>query len=110
MTFAITDAAGQRVTVPASLRIAARPAITTAQLPLATVGAVYGARLASSGGLAPKRWRIVRGTLPRGIRLDGKTGELFGTARAAGVFRITVQIRDRLGGTSTKTLRLIVKG
>jgi len=110
LTFAITDAAGQRVTVPASLRIAARPAITTAQLPLATVGAVYGARLASSGGLAPKRWRIVRGTLPRGIRLDGKTGELFGTARAAGVFRITVQIRDRLGGTSTKTLRLIVKG
>jgi Putative Ig domain len=110
LTFAVTDSAGQRVTVPASLRIAARLAITTGRVPAASVGTVYRAQLASSGGLAPKRWRIARGALPRGIRLDATTGVISGVARATGVFRFTVEARDRLGGRSTRALRLTVTG
>jgi hypothetical protein len=110
LTFAVTDSAGQRVTVPASLRIAARLAITTGRVPAASVGTAYRARLASSGGLAPKHWRVARGALPRGIRLDATTGVLSGAARSAGVYRFTVEARDRLGARSRRALRLTVTG
>ena len=110
VTFAVTDAAGQSTTVPANLRIAARLAVTTRGLPAASVGAAYRARLASRGGLAPKRWRLVTGALPRGVRLDAATGTLIGTPLEAGAFRFTVEARDRLGARSRKTLRLTVTG
>jgi len=109
LTFAVSDAAGQRATVPASIRIAARLTIATARLPLTTVGEEYLARLASIGGLAPTQWRIVKGPLPRGINLDRKTGVLSGVARKAGRYRITVRATDRLGGFSTRTLTLVVQ-
>jgi hypothetical protein len=110
LTFAITDSAGQRITVPANLRIASRLAITTARLSAARVGTAYRTRLASTGGLAPKQWRIASGVLPRGIRLDARTGVLSGTGRTAGVFRFTIEARDRLGARSTKAFRLTVTG
>ena len=109
LTFAVTDASGQRVTVPAGLRIVARLAITTAALPSANMGASYWTRLRASGGLAPRSWRIVRGSLP-GVRLDAATGVLSGTPRQAGVYRITIQARDRLGARTTKLYRLTVTG
>jgi hypothetical protein len=109
VTFAVSDAAGQRATVPAVIRIAARLKITTARLRAATVGSTYRAQLTSRGGLAPKQWRT-RGTLPRGLRLDAKTGVLAGSPGEAGVFRIAVQVTDRLGGKANKSLRLTVSG
>lgn len=108
LTFAVTDATGQRVTVPANLRIATRLAISTTRVSGASVGSRYTARLQSTGGLAPKRWRIASGALPRGIRLDQATGVLSGTARRGGVYRFTVEARDRLGARSSKRLRLVV--
>ena len=108
LTFAVTDASGQRVTVPTTLRIVARLAITTANLPSATAGTSYRAQLRAVGGLAPKRWRLV-GAVPAGMRLSA-TGVLSGSPRQAGTYRITIQARDRLGARSTKTLRFTVSG
>lgn len=108
LTFAVTDSAGQRVTVPASLRVASRLTITTTRLPSTSVRTAYRARLATRGGVAPKKWRVAGGVLPRGIRLDRANGTLAGAALDAGVFRFTVEARDRLGARSRKTLRLTV--
>ena len=108
LTFAITDSAGQRITVPANLRIASRLAITTARLPAARVGAAFRARLTSSGGVAPKVWTTNPRLLPRGFRLDRRTGVLSGTPREAGIARLTVLVKDGLGARATKTFRLIV--
>jgi Putative Ig domain len=108
VTIAVKDAGGQQTTVQSNIRIAARLAISTTRLPAATVGAAYRARLKASGGLAPTRWRIVSGSLPRGIRLDPRTGVLTGRARSTGVFRVTIQATDRVGGKSTRRLRLTV--
>ena len=110
LTTAIKDAAGQETTVTGTLRIAARLELVTTRLPRAVVGDTYDARLAATGGLEPVEWRIVRGDLPPGVRLDPRTGALAGIPREAGVFRITVQATDRLGAKSTKALRLTVSG
>jgi large repetitive protein len=108
LTFAVTDSVGQRTTIPSSVRVASRLAITTTRIPATRVGVAYRARLASTGGVTPKAWRISGGGLPRGVRLDASTGVLSGTARRAGAFRFTIEARDRLGARSVKTFRLIV--
>jgi hypothetical protein len=109
LTFSVTDAVGQKATVAATFRIVARLAIATVRLPSAVLGESYRARVKAAGGLAPKRWTIVRGKLPRGIRLDRATGALSGVAREPGTYRIAVRATDRLGATSTRTLRLVVR-
>jgi hypothetical protein len=108
LSFAVTDAAGQRATVPATVRIAARLAITTLALPAASAGESYLAKLRTRGGLGAKRWSLVGGKLPRGLKLDRVTGTLSGAPRAAGVYRLRIQASDRLGGRSTRVLRLVV--
>jgi hypothetical protein len=108
VTFAVRDAGGQTESVQANIRIAARLAISSTRLPNAAVGRRYRARLASSGGVAPKRWTAV-GRLPRGLQLS-RAGVLSGVVREAGAYRITVRVTDRLGGRSTKTLRLTATG
>lgn len=110
VTFSVTDASGQRANVPVNFRIAGALAITTSRLPITRVGAAFRSRLRTSGGLAPKTWRLRSGALPRGIRLDRATGTLSGTARRSGTFRFTVEARDRLGARSTRQLTLRVLG
>ena len=110
VTAAIKDAAGQQTTVTGTLRIAARLDVVTTRLPRALVGDPYSARLAATGGLEPVQWRIVRGVLAPGVRLDPSTGALSGTPRREGTYRITVRATDRLGVSSTRTLRLVVTG
>jgi hypothetical protein len=110
VAFAVTDAAGQSATVPASIRIAARLTVATGRLPAGTLGSAYSSRLRARGGVAPTTWRLLRGSLPSGIQLDRRTGALTGTPREAGVFGFTVEARDRLGARSTKAFRLTVTG
>lgn len=110
VTFAVTDRAGQRATVAATIRIAAKLAISTGSLPRATEGDSYRAQLASGGGLTPKTWKITGGGLPRGVSLDRRSGVLSGVPRESGTFRIVVQVSDRLGGKATKAFTLRVAG
>jgi hypothetical protein len=104
----VRDAGGQAASVAVSIRVASRIAIRTARLPNTAVGSAYRARLASRGGVGPRRWAMLRGELPRGIRLDQSTGVLSGIARKAGVFRVRIRVTDRLGASATKAFRLVV--
>jgi large repetitive protein len=105
---AVKDESSQTATVPVDIRVAPRISITTARLPRAVAGQLYRARLMSGGGLAPRRWTVAGGSLPRGVRLDGRAGVLSGTPRRAGSYRLRVRISDRLGGAATAALRLVV--
>ncbi|HXG76937.1 MAG TPA: Ig domain-containing protein [Gaiellaceae bacterium] len=109
LTVVAADAAGQRVTVTATVRIAARLAVRTSRLRGAEAGETYSARLATTGGVGAKRWRVVRGQLPDGLRLDAATGRLRGTPTESGTFRFTVEVRDRLGARATRPLVLTVR-
>ena len=103
-----TDVRGPVAGYAGRISVARRLRLRTQRLAAATVGRSYRARLAAVGGTASKLWTISRGHLPRGIHLDRASGVIAGTAATSGTFRVVVGVRDELGVTSTKTLRLVV--
>ncbi len=72
--------------------------ITTANLPPATAGADYEARLSAAGGVGPNTWSVSAGSLPAGLTLNASTGEISGTPAARGTFSFTITVSDT--GTS----------
>jgi hypothetical protein len=68
----------------------------------------YRAKLRSIGGAAPLSWKVTKGKLPAGIKLDGATGVLSGTPKKAGTATFTVTVTDALGQKSSERLSLTV--
>jgi hypothetical protein len=91
------DAHGYPGTRSYTLTIAA-PTLTLGPdtLPAANAEANYAQTLAAAGGTGPYTYALV-GTLPEGLSLS-LSGELSGTALAAGTFPITVRATDSSGG------------
>jgi Putative Ig domain len=104
----VTDKLGLSVTVDVKLAVAAKLTIAKKALAAAKARTPFRARLAVTGGVAPRTWKIVRGALPLGLRLNAKTGDVAGIARRAGTSRFTVQVSDKLGAVSTRAFVLKV--
>ncbi|MGH9920451.1 MAG: Ig domain-containing protein, partial [Nitrososphaerales archaeon] len=67
--------------------------VTTTSLPAATPGESYSAQLSASGGFSPHRWKIVSGTLPKGLRIHGTKGVISGTcSKDAATSTFTVEV------------------
>jgi len=102
----VTDALGLTDTLDVELAVA--PELATAKKALTTkVGHALVARLRAAGGVLPRSWKIVRGSLPAGIRLNPETGTLTGRARRVGISIVIVQATDELGAVSRA--RLVLK-
>jgi hypothetical protein len=74
--------------------------IVTKQLPAAVLGQDYAELIRVAGGEQPYVWRIIEGTLPRGLLL-GTDGLVFGQPSMVGIVPFTVEIRDNLSVTAT---------
>jgi hypothetical protein len=107
VTFQVADAAGTASTTTVSFRLAARLRLGPTRLSPAVFGAAYAARLRARGGVGPVRWKVTRGSLPPGIRLDA-TGRISGSPHAVGTHRATVRATDALGVSSTARVTLVV--
>jgi len=105
----VTDSLGFTDTVDVNLSFAPKLAITTLALGRAKVGRAFSARLAATGGVAPRAWSIVRGALPAGLHFSQRTGALSGKPRKAGKSTLVVQVTDALGAVSRVKLVLNVK-
>ena len=103
-----TDTEGRTLNWSTELRVAPKLRVRALQLPQAQTGRGYRARLTSVGGIAPTVWKIGRGRLPRGIRLEPARGRLTGTPTEAGTFIVTFEVRDGLAVTDAKTVRMVV--
>jgi DNA-binding beta-propeller fold protein YncE len=78
---------------PQALAVVPPLAVDTHGLARATVGSLYRVALRAVLGTSPYRWRIVRGVLPRGLRLS-RAGVLSGVPVRAGRWVFTVSVTD----------------
>jgi hypothetical protein len=102
----VVDPGGGAQDADVALVVRPRLAIATTRLTTLRVGRVARARVAARGGLGPFRWSA-RG-LPRGVRLAA-SGVLTGRPSAAGTKRVTVTVRDALGGHAANTYVVTVR-
>jgi hypothetical protein len=106
----VADAEGRVANYAARVTVAAKLAFLTPRLLLpGTVGKSYRAKLATTGGVKPVAWRLVRGPLPRGVRFDRFLGILYGFPTRPGRSTFTIEARDELGVVTTRVFRLVVK-
>jgi hypothetical protein len=67
--------------------------LNESQLPDTYLQGAYMVRLEARGGVPPLHWRVEKGALPAGIKLDA-TGLLHGAAEHTGQFQFTASVRD----------------
>lgn len=103
-TIRLTDNEGRTADYATVFRVASRLAISTLELRPGKVGRLYRVKLATTGGLLPKRWKVKSGPLPRGIRFDRTLGVLSGMPTRPGRYRVTFEATDAFKVTFTKTL------
>jgi large repetitive protein len=104
----VTDALGLKTTKDVTLKVAAKLTLIRKPFPTAVVGKKYLARVSFLGGVSPRVWKIFSGKPPAGFILNRRTGILAGTPKKAGMFRFSIQVRDKLGALSTRTYLLKV--
>jgi hypothetical protein len=68
--------------------------VTTTSLASGTAGTSYTSTLAAIGGNPPYTWKLAVGVLPKGIRLDKKTGVISGKTKQVGTVHFTVEVLD----------------
>ncbi len=107
-TTTVTDAEGRVANYPARIIVAGKLAFSPLALRPGKVGKYYSAKLRTVGGVTPATWRLVRGPLPRGLAFDRAFGEIYGTPKLPGRWRLTFEVRDSLGVKVKKTLLIVV--
>ena len=97
ITFEAANGVGANAVQPFTLTVLGLH-VTTTSLPAVTPGTDYGKQLEAAGGVAPYKWQLTSGSLPKGLRLSS-LGLLHGTVSAkkyphGDSFSITVTVTD----------------
>jgi hypothetical protein len=87
-----------------------RPTITTAsELPSGSVSNAYTVAFQATGGTAPYKWSLAKGSkLPASLKLNATTGVLAGKPTKSGTFNFTVKVTDAKKQPDTQSLTLII--
>jgi hypothetical protein len=108
-TLRLSDNEGRTADYAANFGVTARLAVSTLALRPGKVGRLYRAKVASTGGVLPKKWKITSGPLPRGIRFDRALGVLSGTPTKPGRYPVTFEATDALKVKAAKKLVIEVR-
>jgi Putative Ig domain len=82
--------------------------ISSASLPLGTVGLAYSASVTATGGSEPYTWSAISGTLPAGLTLEPSSGTVTGTPALPGTYTFQLQVADSLAHTATSSSNVVV--
>ena len=108
VTLTVTDAVGRVYTRRVSMRIRTALTTTVGQLPGASTGRSYSARLTATGGTGTYSWRVSAGGLPPGLTLS-TSGSISGTPTTAGTYVVSFTARDAEGRTDeASTVEIVV--
>ncbi len=66
-------------------------------------GTTYADTVYAAGGRPTYKFTVVQGHLPKGLKLDKKTGVVSGSPKNAGTSAFTLQVIDATGSKSTQT-------
>jgi len=108
LTLQIADTANQNATRSCTVAIASPLGITTQTLPDATTRAVYNQTVAVTGGTQPYQWATSGGSLPPGLVLDSRSGNIAGTPTQPGGFTFTITVTDSAGGQAQRAYTINV--
>jgi len=112
VTVAVTDSSSptpQTATMSATVTVGAAPLqISTTNLPSATVGTLFLALLAATGGTPPYQWSAASGSLPAGLMLTASSGQVTGTPTQAGSSSVSLEVTDATSATASASLPLTV--
>lgn len=107
-TARVTDSDSTIATKALSLTVTPYPlVIGTTALPGGIVGDAYSQTLTATGGVAPRTWSVLSGSLPGWLNLTS-AGVLSGTPTAAGTFNFTLQVADAVSTTASQAYSLQV--
>jgi uncharacterized membrane protein YciS (DUF1049 family) len=109
LSVTVRDSEGHQQNGSVSLNIDPRidqPKVMTRITPEGAAGTSYTLALAGEGGITPYFWRIVKGELPPGLKLDGSS--ITGVPRQSGEFEVGLMLRDARGGEAPGTLPMKV--
>jgi len=107
----VTDQLGASVTKPFTVTVLKGLSITSKNLKTGTHGKAYNSTLTATGGQKPFGWSLAPGSrsaLPSGFALNSSTGAITGTTAQTGVFNLTFQVTDPLGGRAQKDFTLTI--
>jgi hypothetical protein len=104
----VTDKLGLTATLNITFTVVDHLLLARQALATAHAGRAYSVRFAKTGGARPFKWTV--SGAPRGLKANAATGQLTGTPRAAGTYRLRVRVTDALGASATHTYVLKVAG
>lgn len=109
-TFMVAASNGSQTdTKQLTLTVRAPIGVSVLALPPAIVGKPFTAQVGASGGSGDYAFQLVGGALPAGLTLDGATGVLDGTPKAAGSFTALLSVNASGGGQAQQAVTLQVR-
>jgi hypothetical protein len=108
LSLRVTDREGRATSVPLQLTVHAPISIVSTGIAPFARGVWASRTLEIAGGVGKKRFKVIQGRLPLGLRLN-VNGVLVGTPRRVGRFQVVVQVTDGYKVTAQKTFVVTVR-
>ena len=104
----VIDGNDKSITQNVSVTINPPLSITTTFVPDGSTGYPYSAQVVATGGVAPRTFAVISGSLPPGLSLNPSTGWITGTPTVSNFYPFTVRVTDQLGLTASQGFYIYV--
>jgi hypothetical protein len=107
ITVRITDSVNESITQTFTITVVKALSVS-GKIRTGRLGKNYNASFRVQGGRGPFNWSITSGALPMGLSFNTATGAITGIPTESGMFPLTVQVTDALGGVAAvnQTLKI----